>query len=116
MAATTKSILIIGATGLIGQHITRSILQNRHNFDKIGIFTSPNTLSTKAEEIETLRAQGVEIHSGDLTIPSDINEAYNGFDTVVSCVGSTGMATVALGEVLYADIRRACHIPSNTAD
>lgn len=95
----TKNVLIVGATGLIGQHITRSILENKHNFDKIGIFTSPNTLRTKQEEIEGLRAQGVEIHSGDVTAPSDINKAYNGFDTVVSCIGSTEMATVTLGEI-----------------
>lgn len=44
-------------------------------------------MRTKQEEIEGLRAQGVEIHSGDVTAPSDINKAYNGFDTVVSCIG-----------------------------
>lgn len=87
MASTTKNILIFGATGLIGQHITNAILENKADFGRIVVFTSPNTLWTKSEEIESLKAQGVEIIAGDLTSAGDINEAYVDIDTVVSCVG-----------------------------
>lgn len=87
MAATTKNILIFGATGLIGQHITSAILANKDKFNRIVIFTSPNTISTKANEIESLKSRGAEIIAGELTSAGDVSEAYNGIDTVVSCVG-----------------------------
>ena len=40
MALKTENILIFGATGLIGQHITNSILRNAADFGRIAIFTS----------------------------------------------------------------------------
>jgi uncharacterized protein YbjT (DUF2867 family) len=88
MAATTTSILIFGATGLIGEHITRAILDNKDNFGRIGIFTSNNTVWTKSEEIEALKEEGVEVFSGNLNSRDAVHEAYNGFDTVISAVGS----------------------------
>ena len=84
----TKNILIFGATGLIGEHITKAILDKKENFGRIGIFTSDNTLWTKSEDIERLKRHGVEIIAGSLTSADAVKEAYNGFDTVVSCVGS----------------------------
>lgn len=88
MAASTKNLLITGATGLIGEHITKAILDKKDSFERIGIFTSDNTLSIKSEHINRLKSQGVDILSGDLTSADAVREAYNGFDTVVSCVGS----------------------------
>lgn len=87
MAATTKNILIFGATGLIGQHITNAILQNKAEFGRIAVFTSPHTLSSKPDVIGRLKSQGVEVIAGDLNKADDVKEAYNGIDTVVSCVG-----------------------------
>lgn len=87
MAATTKNILIFGGTGLIGHHITDAILENKDKFGKIGIFTSNNTFWTKSDEIDSLKARGAEIIVGDTKSQSDVNEAYNGYDTVVSCLG-----------------------------
>ena len=86
---TPKSnILIIGGTGLIGEHISNAIVSARHhNFNRIGLFTSTNTLFTKADFIDGLRARGVEIIAGDLRLADDVREAYAGFDTIVSCVG-----------------------------
>ncbi|KAK5118649.1 hypothetical protein LTR85_008114 [Meristemomyces frigidus] len=87
MAASTKNILIFGATGLIGEHITKAILDKKENFGRIGIFTSETTLKTKPEQIGHLESQGVEIITGDITSEDAVKDAYNGFDTVVSCVG-----------------------------
>ncbi|KAK3670930.1 hypothetical protein LTR78_009208 [Recurvomyces mirabilis] len=84
---TTKNILIFGATGLIGEHITQAILDQKSHFDRIGIYTSDNTLWTKHEDIGRLKSQGVEIFSGNVTSRDAVNEAYTGFDTIVSCVG-----------------------------
>lgn len=87
MTTPTKNILIFGATGLIGQHIANAILANKDKFDRITIFTSSTTISTKANEIESLKSRGAEIIAGELTSASDVKKAYSGIDTVVSCVG-----------------------------
>ncbi|KXT14432.1 hypothetical protein AC579_8374 [Pseudocercospora musae] len=51
MAASTKNNMIIfGATGLIGSHITNAILKSKDKFNKIEIFTSPNTIWTKSDD------------------------------------------------------------------
>src|ERR1700761_2190211 len=87
MAPKAKNILIFGATGLIGEHITHAILENAAEFGRIVVFTSPNTIWTKSEEVERLKAQGVEVIAGDITSAGDVNEAFNDIDTVISCVG-----------------------------
>lgn len=87
MAASTKNILIFGATGLIGTHITNAILDGKDRFGRIAVFTSQNTVSSKPDEIDNLKKRGAEIIVGDLTSDPDVNQAYNGFDTIVSAVG-----------------------------
>lgn len=87
MASKTENILIFGATGLIGHHITNSIIDHAAEFGRIVVFTSPNTLWTKSEEIDLLKSRGVEIIAGDISSVGDVNEAFNDIDTVVSCVG-----------------------------
>ena len=87
MAAKSKNILIFGGTGLIGHHIANAILENNDKFGKVAVFTSNNTFWTKSDEIDSLKARGAEIIVGDTTSRSDVMEAYNGFDTVVSCLG-----------------------------
>lgn len=87
MAVKTENILFFGATGLIGQHILKAILDNKSSFGRIAVFTSPNTVSTKSEELDKLKKQGVEVIAEDITSADDLNKAYNGFDTVVSAVG-----------------------------
>ena len=72
----SKNILIFGATGLIGEHITNAILVNKEKFGRIGVFTSSNTVWTKSDEIEELKKQGAEIIAGDVKSKSDVNEAY----------------------------------------
>lgn len=85
---TTKpNILIIGGTGLIGEHISNAIVASREHFDRIALFTSANTVFTKAAFVDGLKARDVEIIVGDIKLADDVREAYSGFDTVVSCVG-----------------------------
>lgn len=87
MSFQTKNILILGATGLIGAHITRSIVAKKDEFSKISVFTSLNTVKSKSAHIDHLKVQGVEIIVGDLTAAEDVSKAYEGIDTVVSCLG-----------------------------
>lgn len=87
----TKNILIFGATGLIGTHITSAILAAAPTHDwSIAIFTSPSTAASKSQLLADLAARGAEILTGDITSAADIRSAYarnGGIDTVVSCLG-----------------------------
>ena len=109
MVTKTGNILIFGATGLIGEHITSAILESKADFGRIAVFTSNNTIQSKAEKINALKSRGVEIIAGDITSGEDINKALNGFDTVVSCVGRPIIHTqVQIVELMdkHADVKR----------
>lgn len=73
-----KRILIFGATGLIGRHIVRQILTRKGDFEHIAIFTSPDTVESKREEIRQLEAEGIEILVGSLMNEADVRKAYEG--------------------------------------
>ncbi|KIW60602.1 hypothetical protein PV05_00808 [Exophiala xenobiotica] len=82
-----KKLLIFGATGLIGKYITQAIVENKDKFDRIAIFTSHGTVQTKADQIDTLKKQGIEVIIGDVTNSEDVVKAYQDIDTVISAVG-----------------------------
>ncbi|KAL3476014.1 hypothetical protein BJX99DRAFT_228721 [Aspergillus californicus] len=82
-----SNVLVFGATGAIGSYIIAAIVNARDSFNRIAIFTSPNTLSTKPTEINTLRENGVEILTGDVTNKEDVLKAFEGIDTIVSALG-----------------------------
>lgn len=85
--SASKNILIIGGTGLIGEHISKAIVSSRQHFGRIALFTSANTIFTKSAFVDGLKAQNVEIIVGDIKLADDVREAFTGFDTVISCVG-----------------------------
>lgn len=74
----TPNILIIGATGVIGKPITTQIVAAKASLGRIAILTSQNTATTKADEIDALRKEGVEIFVGDLGVEGDVKKAYEG--------------------------------------
>ncbi|KAF2859225.1 NAD(P)-binding protein [Piedraia hortae CBS 480.64] len=89
MAAHSRNVLIFGATNRIGEFVTRAVLEHQNSFNRIGVFASANMLWMMSDELDALRAQGVEIFSGNLSLDDDILEAFSGFDTVVSCLGKS---------------------------
>ncbi|KAL4786935.1 hypothetical protein BJX76DRAFT_64374 [Aspergillus varians] len=82
-----SNLLVFGATGAIGSYIISALVNARDSFDRIAIFTSQNTHSSKTVEIDALREQGVEILVGDVTNKDDVLNAFNGIDTVISALG-----------------------------
>ncbi|KAJ9613634.1 uncharacterized protein PV06_05141 [Exophiala oligosperma] len=82
-----KKLLMFGATGLIGTYIVQAIVQNKAQFDRIAIFTSPSTVESKADQIDSLKKEGVEVIVGDINNPDDVVKAYKDIDTVISAVG-----------------------------
>ena len=71
-----KKLLVFGATGLVGSRITSAIIQNKAKFDRIAIFTSPGTIEAKANEIEGLKKEGVDVIVGDIMNAVDVTNAY----------------------------------------
>lgn len=87
MPSIPSHVLIFGATGNIGRFITNSIVKAKPNISKITVFTSANTVSSKASLINGWKSAGVSVLVGDITKASDVTDAYDGVDTVISCVG-----------------------------
>ena len=73
-----KNVLIIGATGVIGTYITRAIVDSKHLFGRICVFTSEKTLFEKVQDICALESWGVEILVGRLEDEKKVREAYKG--------------------------------------
>jgi len=73
-----ENILILGATGYIGTHITDKIVESKSSFGRIAIFTSPSTIEKKAGVIDRLKAEGAEVIVGDATNADDIVKALKG--------------------------------------
>lgn len=87
MTFVPSHVLIFGATGNIGQFITNKVLQSKPNISRITIFTSANTISTKTALVNGWKSAGASVIAGDITNATDIANAYQGVDTVISCVG-----------------------------
>lgn len=88
MATELNSILVFGATGVIGKPIIRALIESPKPFDRVAIFTSPSTLVKKSIEIKRLQDKGVEVITGDLTKRKDVLRAYTG--TVLILFTATG--------------------------
>lgn len=74
---TAENILMIGATGWIGKYIIDELIKAK-KFKRLAVFTSENTVKNKASQIETLKSQGVEIITGDVSKSDDISKAFQG--------------------------------------
>lgn len=77
--ATSKKILLLGATGVIGKVLLNSLLNAREHFDAIGIFTSPATAESKKELLDSFVERGAVIHTGDLYNDDDVLNIYKGW-------------------------------------
>lgn len=79
-ATNATSILVFGATGLIGSHILTALIAAKDSlsYTRLSIFTSPATLSAKPELVEELKQKGVNVLVGDITNGNDVEAAYEG--------------------------------------
>jgi len=82
-----SSILIFGATGQIGRYITEAILTANPPFGSVAAFTSPTTASSKAELLAGWAEKGLRVIQGDVQAGPEVLKAYEGVDTVISCLG-----------------------------
>jgi uncharacterized protein YbjT (DUF2867 family) len=77
------SILLIGASGLLGKPVVEELLAQKERFDRIGILADPS----RKGKFASYESQGV-----DLVVGSYLDSRlYSGFDTVISLVGNALM-------------------------
>ncbi|KAE8361142.1 hypothetical protein BDV27DRAFT_133483 [Aspergillus caelatus] len=89
-----RNILLFGATGNIGSYILDAILAARDEFDRIAIFTSQATATSKEDFLDDLkRTKNVEVLVGDLQDEEVVRKAYDGIDTVISALGRGAIAS-----------------------
>lgn len=82
---TSKRVLIFGATGVIGRYIIQEVVNAKSSFEKIGLFTSPETARNKPDEISHWEEKGVDIHVGDVNSEEDVKKVYEGtFEATLS--------------------------------
>jgi nucleoside-diphosphate-sugar epimerase len=74
--ALPKKVLLFGATGVIGIYILQALIESKASFEKIGIFTSPGTAENKKDDIDSLKAKGVDVVVGDVHDEGDVKKAY----------------------------------------
>ena len=82
---TSKKVLIFGATGVIGKYIIQEVVNAKSSFDKIGLFTSPETAKNKPDEINSWEEKGVDVHIGDVNSEEDVKKAYEGSFNITPC-------------------------------
>ena len=77
-ARRISSVLIVGSSGTIGQHITSALAGSRKSFQRVAIFTSPSTVQNKRDFIAKLEKHDVEVIQGDLGSDADVKKAFEG--------------------------------------
>ncbi|KAI5304015.1 hypothetical protein KEM56_006957, partial [Ascosphaera pollenicola] len=93
-----QNILVLGATGLIGSWILKVLIREKHNFQRIAIFTSQSTVERKSSFIASLQSEHVDVIVGDVRDSQSVSKAfevnlfvYLGFDTVISALGRNAL-------------------------
>ena len=71
-------IFIAGASGFVGGHLIDALLKNGYKLRCLA-------RSEKAEK--ALREKGIDVFSGDITVPETIEGALDGVDFVIHLVG-----------------------------
>lgn len=95
MAPPSKKILVFGGTGVIGKVLVQALLNNQDDFERIGIFTSAETVQTKPAMIDSLTSRGIEVIVGDITSDNDVMQAYQSMGTLQSSQQSNQFLTAS---------------------
>ncbi|KAJ7147863.1 hypothetical protein C8R43DRAFT_524588 [Mycena crocata] len=74
------SVLLIGASGLVGRPVVQEFLKNKISFARVAVLADP----AKVSRFDDVKKDGVEVIVGSFLESS----SYKGFDTVISLVGN----------------------------
>lgn len=78
MPRKLENILLLGATGTIGVHISKAFAASTSSFKRVAILTSQKTLDTKASLMSELKQSGIETIVGDITDESSLKSIFAG--------------------------------------
>ena len=78
-----KTILVIGATGILGAETCRQLLHAGYNVK--GLIRN----SSDPGKVQSLQEKGVECVEGDLKVPESLSKVFQGVDAVISTASST---------------------------
>ncbi len=92
-----QTILVAGATGMLGSRIAHHILQQPDTRIRLLV----RDVASKQERLDPLAAQGAELIEGDLADQASLDRATQGIDVIVSAVQG-GPAVIVDGQVALA--------------
>ncbi|MBD2102540.1 NmrA family NAD(P)-binding protein [Leptolyngbya sp. FACHB-261] len=92
---TTKPIVLLVGTGLLGSQIAHAILDK--GAMELRILVRPGSLSdpAKAEKLEAFRARGATFVEGDMMVPASLPAAVAGVEAIISAIGNDPESYVA---------------------
>lgn len=77
-STASKKILVLGATGVIGKVLVNALINAKGNVERVGIFTSAETVLKKKDLVALYQNQGVDVITGDLYNDNDMLDALKG--------------------------------------
>ena len=101
MTTSGKSVLVAGATGMLGAQIAHSILDTGGSVRLLLRGAKPSDVK-KAERVSALTARGVEIVLGDVSDKASLDRATRGVDSVVSALQG-GPDVIVDGQIALAE-------------
>lgn len=85
----TQTVLLVGATGMLGRHIAGHLLTLPHAH--VRLLVRNRNQANRNATIAPLLDRGAEIVEGGLADPASLDRATQGVDVIVSAVqGGTG--------------------------
>ena len=100
----TQTVLLAGATGMLGSHIARHLLDLPEARVRL-LVRSGEDLGKRAAVLDPLLARGAEVVEGDLADRASLDRATQGVDVIVSAVQG-GPEVIVAGQVALAKAGR----------
>ena len=94
----TQTILLAGATGMLGGRIAHHLLEQRDARVRLLV----RDIAGKKQALDSLAAKGAELIEGDLADPASLDRATQGVDIIVSAVQG-GPDIIIDGQVALAE-------------
>ncbi len=98
--AATQTILLVGATGMLGGRVARHLLEQPHAHIRLLVRASED--DEKESALASLRDRGAKVVEGDLSDRASLDRATEGVDVIVSAVQG-GPDVMIEGQVALAE-------------
>lgn len=96
----TQTVLLVGATGMLGAQIGRYVLDDPHA--KLRLLVRDGINNAKRPALDALMERGAEIVDGDLADRASLDRATHGVDVIISAVQG-GPDVIVGGQIALAE-------------